>query len=126
MEYLDWNSRNIKKQLNNCKNRTDKDFSLEVNLLEDLLNDVIKPFDKVDFMTGFNHDKKIITEYRDFYKPIHQLGNIKFIETIKKVSTLGFIQIPNNELLTFAHDFFMSLNPEWSKLFNKVYSEKKK
>lgn len=125
MECLDWNIRNIKKQLNNCKNRTDKDFSLDVNLLDELLNGDIKPFGKVDFMTGFNHDKKILTEYRDFYEPIRELGNIRYIEPIRKVSALSFIQMPYNELLSFTHDFFMSLNPEWANLFNKVYSERK-
>lgn len=119
MAYKSWNLIQLSIQLRKVKAMGDK---IDEDIIKQLLNDSIIPFDNDSYPNTKEFNKAILDEY-SYYLPYIQDLSLKKPFNIPKHSP---ISIPIESQLEFLYEFFSTTTPEWMNLFDSIYKERKK
>lgn len=119
MAYKSWNLIQLTIQLRKVKAMGDK---IDEDIIKQLLNDSIIPFDNDSYPNTKEFNKAILDEY-SYYLPYIQDLSLKKPFNIPKHSP---ISIPIESQLEFLYEFFSTTTPEWMNLFDSIYKERKK
>lgn len=119
MAYKSWNLIQLTIQLRKVKAMGDK---IDEDIIKQLLNDSIIPFDNDSYPNTKEFNKAILDEY-SYYLPYIQDLSLKKPFNIPRHSQ---ISIPIESQLEFLYEFFSTTTPEWMNLFDSIYKERKK
>lgn len=119
MSYRSWNKIQLYKHLKAAEKIGDK---IDIGIIKQLINDTINPFDSECYSGDLDFKNNFLKEYTYYIPYIEDFAKTSLLEENMSSS----IYIPLKSQLDFLNDFFSNTIPEWKKLFDNIYKERKK
>lgn len=121
-DYTSWNLKNFKKQITQSKGID----SFDSSVLSDMLHNEISPFNFNDsFKNVMLLDIKTMYEYQYFMPEIENFAAMRNHHRIDNPLILDSFDFSYKELFEFTREFFKTKDPNWYKIFNLVFNERK-